>query len=241
MENWQSEFLQFFLFIGATVWLVQKGSNESKLRRRGPRASRHKKVGSYAPVTGPGWAKLGGLRQRIYQNSLLGVMLTIFLLPWFAQSITGWRTFNEDQREHGELSVWMDDLRAEAELLGEHPPELAVGVPGRRHDGRLHDLSAPAWLARVEASRRTPRRDSNLGLTAAPRPGVWRQPKRHPGFGIAFTAEMRSNARALAAAGVSRRAGIPLRRCCRRSSRGQAGSRSRPGRRERAEDLRQRA
>ena len=30
MENWQSEFLQFTLFIGVTVWLVQKGSNESK-------------------------------------------------------------------------------------------------------------------------------------------------------------------------------------------------------------------
>ena len=29
MENWQSEFLQFTVFIGATVWLVQKGSNES--------------------------------------------------------------------------------------------------------------------------------------------------------------------------------------------------------------------
>ena len=30
MENWQSEFLQFALFIAATVWLVQRGSNESK-------------------------------------------------------------------------------------------------------------------------------------------------------------------------------------------------------------------
>jgi hypothetical protein len=30
MENWQSEFLQFTVFIGATIWLVQKGSNESK-------------------------------------------------------------------------------------------------------------------------------------------------------------------------------------------------------------------
>src|SRR4030095_884530 len=30
MENWQSEFLQFSLFIAATIWLVQKGSNESK-------------------------------------------------------------------------------------------------------------------------------------------------------------------------------------------------------------------
>jgi hypothetical protein len=29
-ENWQSEFLQFFLFIAATIWLVQRGSPESK-------------------------------------------------------------------------------------------------------------------------------------------------------------------------------------------------------------------
>ncbi len=29
-ENWQSEYLQFFLFIMLTVWLVQRGSPESK-------------------------------------------------------------------------------------------------------------------------------------------------------------------------------------------------------------------
>ena len=30
MENWQSEYLQFTIFNLATVWLVQKGSTESK-------------------------------------------------------------------------------------------------------------------------------------------------------------------------------------------------------------------
>src|SRR3954466_10527868 len=30
MENWQSEFLQFSLYIFGTVWLIQKGSPESK-------------------------------------------------------------------------------------------------------------------------------------------------------------------------------------------------------------------
>ena len=30
MENWQSEYLQFFLYVFATVWLVQHGSAESK-------------------------------------------------------------------------------------------------------------------------------------------------------------------------------------------------------------------
>ncbi len=29
-ENWQSEYLQFTLYIFATVWLVQRGSPESK-------------------------------------------------------------------------------------------------------------------------------------------------------------------------------------------------------------------
>src|SRR6478752_6083723 len=30
-ENWQSEFLQFSLFILGTVWLIQRGSPESKI------------------------------------------------------------------------------------------------------------------------------------------------------------------------------------------------------------------
>src|SRR5688572_29605597 len=30
MENWQSEYLQFLLFMLATVWLLQRGSPESK-------------------------------------------------------------------------------------------------------------------------------------------------------------------------------------------------------------------
>ena len=29
-ENWQSEYLQFLLYIVATVWLLQRGSPESK-------------------------------------------------------------------------------------------------------------------------------------------------------------------------------------------------------------------
>ena len=30
MENWQSEYLQFSLFILGTIWLLQRGSPESK-------------------------------------------------------------------------------------------------------------------------------------------------------------------------------------------------------------------
>ena len=41
MENWQSEYLQFALFVLATVWLLQKGSPESKeLDKAGPSPTR---------------------------------------------------------------------------------------------------------------------------------------------------------------------------------------------------------
>jgi hypothetical protein len=37
MENWQSEYLQFTLFILLTVWLLQRGSPESKEPGKGGR------------------------------------------------------------------------------------------------------------------------------------------------------------------------------------------------------------
>ena len=48
-ENWQSEYLQFLLFILLTVWLVQKGSPESKeLDKAGRESDRDQKVGAFA-------------------------------------------------------------------------------------------------------------------------------------------------------------------------------------------------
>jgi hypothetical protein len=113
MENWQSEFLQFSFFIAATIWLVQKGSAESKeLENRGLESDQQQKVGGYAPPDAPRWAKVGGWRTRIYSHSLLIVMTAIFFLTWTAQSITSWNVFNEDQREHGEAAIaWSTYLR----------------------------------------------------------------------------------------------------------------------------------
>jgi hypothetical protein len=101
MENWQSEFLQFSLFIAATVWLVQKGSNESKrLGDAGRESKERQKIGRYTPPDGPRWARVDDFRTRIYENSLLVVMTAIFLGTWLAQSLNNWRMFNEEQREH---------------------------------------------------------------------------------------------------------------------------------------------
>jgi hypothetical protein len=54
-ENWQSEYLQFLLFIFATVWLVQCGSPESKqLDTVGRESDKDQMVGKHAGKDSPG-------------------------------------------------------------------------------------------------------------------------------------------------------------------------------------------
>jgi hypothetical protein len=99
-ENWQSEFLQFWLYLTATVWFLQRGSPESKeLDKAGRESDKDQKVGQYVQEDSPPWAKAGGWRTRIYSSSLAIVMGLIFLLSWLAQSIAGWATFNQTRLE----------------------------------------------------------------------------------------------------------------------------------------------
>ena len=109
MENWQSEYLQFTLYILLTVWFVQKGSPESKeLHMAGRESDEDQMVGEYAMRDSPAWARARGLRLWLLSNSLLLVMATIWLGSWFAQAVTGWSDSNSDQLVHGEpaLSLW---------------------------------------------------------------------------------------------------------------------------------------
>lgn len=95
-ENWQSEYLQFLLYITATVWLLQRGSPESKeLDKAGQESDKDQLVGAYAKERSPRWAAVGGLRTVVFSWSLALVMAAIFLLSWLAQSIAGRVAFNE--------------------------------------------------------------------------------------------------------------------------------------------------
>src|SRR4029079_1843123 len=88
MENWQSEYLQFTLFIIATVWLVQRGSTESKPPgQEGGESDEAQKVGEHAEPDSPRWAKAGVLRTVVYSNSLLALMAAIWVGSWFAQLV----------------------------------------------------------------------------------------------------------------------------------------------------------
>ena len=109
MENWQSEYLQFTLFIIATVWFVQKGSPESKKpHEAGTETDEAQKVGAHATADSPKWARARGFKLWLYSNSLLIVMFTIWLGSWLAQSLTGWRAYNELQLDHdGSTLGWL--------------------------------------------------------------------------------------------------------------------------------------
>ncbi|MFH9758489.1 DUF6766 family protein [Streptomyces anulatus] len=95
-ENWQSEYLQFFLYIFGTVWLLQRGSPESKeMDRAGPEDDETQRVGTHARDDSPRWAAAEGIRQKLFSRSLGLVMAALFLLSWLAQSVAGTAAYNE--------------------------------------------------------------------------------------------------------------------------------------------------
>jgi hypothetical protein len=103
MENWESEFLQMFLFIVLTIFLYQKGSAESKDPDkeeevdRDPRASRDKKDAPW-PV------RRGGFILKLYENSLSLAFLLMFLITFWLHAVGGAGEYNEDQVAHGHAS-----------------------------------------------------------------------------------------------------------------------------------------
>ena len=133
MENWQSEYLQFSLFIFGTIWLLQRGSPESKEPDKvGLESDRDQRVGEHAGPGSPRWARVGGLRTWIYSNSLLIVMTAIFFGSWFAHSVTGWSAYNADQLDHQEDTLsWVSYLGSanfwQATLQNWQSEFLAVG------------------------------------------------------------------------------------------------------------------
>jgi hypothetical protein len=98
VENWQSEYLQFFLYIFGTVWLIQRGSPESKhADQAGPESDEDQRIGRHARADSPGWARVGGWRTLLFSRSLGLVMGAIFVACWTVQSIAGWAAYNAEQ------------------------------------------------------------------------------------------------------------------------------------------------
>jgi membrane protein implicated in regulation of membrane protease activity len=107
-ENWQSEYLQFLLYILLTVWLVQRGSPESKTPQDAGREDDEKqKVGRHADPGSPRWARVGGWRGAVYSNSLGLVMGLIFLGSWAAQLVAGTSAVNSERLQNLQSPISM--------------------------------------------------------------------------------------------------------------------------------------
>jgi hypothetical protein len=100
MENWESEFLQMFLYVVLTAFLYQKGSAESKKLNQEEavdRDPRRSGIKSDAP-----WpVRKGGFVLKIYENSLSLAFLILFLTCFFFHAFGGARQYNEEQANHG--------------------------------------------------------------------------------------------------------------------------------------------
>lgn len=107
-ENWESEFLQMFVYIGLTAFLLQRGSAESKdpngenpededpaLHRNDPEAP--------WPVRRGGWVLW------LYQYSLSLTFLTLFLMSIASHGWSSFLLYNEEQILIGKPTVDFSD------------------------------------------------------------------------------------------------------------------------------------
>ena len=112
-ENWESEFLQMFVYVLLTAFLVQKGSSESRKIDepnevdRDPRKSKNKKDAPW-PV------RKGGAILKIYEYSLSLTFLVLFLGAWLLHAWGGLIAYNEEQVEHGKPAATMAEYASSA-------------------------------------------------------------------------------------------------------------------------------
>jgi hypothetical protein len=99
-ENWESEFLQMFIYVVFTVFLYQRGSSESKPLDQpsevdeDPRRHRDR---ADAPLP----VRRGGWMLALYERSLSLALLALFLASFLLHALGGQAAYNAEQREHG--------------------------------------------------------------------------------------------------------------------------------------------
>ncbi|TDW86588.1 MULTISPECIES: DUF6766 family protein [Kribbella] len=104
-ENWESEFLQMFMYVLLTAYLVQKGSAESRPidepapQDEDPRDHRSDRTAPWPVRHG------SELILRLYENSLAIAFGLVFLLSFWLHAATGAATYSEEELQHGGTAV----------------------------------------------------------------------------------------------------------------------------------------
>jgi hypothetical protein len=102
-ENWESEFLQMGVYVLFTVWLIQKGSPESK-NPDGDESDADPRQERDNPEA-PGPVRRGGLALTLYEHSLSLALFALFALSFALHALGGHAEYNQQQLEHGQAAV----------------------------------------------------------------------------------------------------------------------------------------
>lgn len=112
-ENWESEFLQMFVYVTVTIFLYQKGSSESKdplQREEVDREPDPHRKGAPWPV------RRGGLALALYQHSLALTFLALFLGSMALHAVGGHLAYNDEQRTHGGTPISLTSFLGKSEF-----------------------------------------------------------------------------------------------------------------------------
>jgi hypothetical protein len=179
-ENWQSEFLQFWVYLVVTVCLVQLGSPESKKpEEAGPELDEEQKVKQHAVRTPP--EPLGT------QGYGSGPTLSPWKSSWASSSCS---VGGPIRRRMGRTtknacgtcrtpSAWAN-TSSNANFWSRTPPELAVRDARRRQHGGLRGLLAAPRLLTKQANRCS---SSATGVDGSPPAGLLGGSRRQLGTG----------------------------------------------------------
>ncbi len=100
-ENWESEFLQMAAYILLTVFLVQKGSAESK----DPANEEDDPRSHIGDPDAPWPVRRGGIWLTLYKNSLLSAFVLLFIGSWVGHALGGTAEYNANGAAHGQSAI----------------------------------------------------------------------------------------------------------------------------------------
>lgn len=103
-ENWESEFLQMFAYVLLTVFLVQKGSSESKDPDKQEKVDEDPRAKAADPQV-PWPVRRGGIMLKLYENSLSLAFLLLFLVSLVLHVLGGTSEYNAEQIAHGHAAI----------------------------------------------------------------------------------------------------------------------------------------
>src|SRR5215204_427602 len=169
-ENWESEFLQMASYVLLTIWLVQKGSSESKPPGGRSHEGRGSKIGVRSGASARScttWRVAAQAVRELVGDRAGALVRTV---------VRAARPGGCSRLQRGASGSWASSrqhygVRDHIYLLVPVVPELAERVRGRRQYRRPDDLSPTAGFSRIEACRcpsRSHRRMRNSGPLVEP-------------------------------------------------------------------------